>query len=311
MKKLLICSILLLSGCSEEFKPNGEYKQRLIVYAAIDASSATQLIRVYSTFSPEVYNPLVPSPNTEIANAFVQIKEGNSTYLFHDTLVTVNNGASGTRQVRAYINKAFQPEEDKIYSLKVHSSGFDTAKSSMTGISRGDLLPGNTALFSKPATEKYIALKVALGRNAHAYLAKISLEYIVGTDTLIREVPFAVMKDEFGHVLQRYYPKITFRDASSNITGNYETISFETAAYIAAVADIRKENSTTVKFRRAILTLIQFDNNLYTYYSITNSFGGASTIRLDEPDYTNISNGFGVYGMMTKEERSYGITGDL
>jgi len=176
----------------------------------------------------------------------------------------------------------------------------------MVGIYPGDILPGDISVLSKPSTKKYIPVKVALGKNAHAYLAKISLEYVVGNDTLIREVPFAVTKNEEGQVTKRFYPKISFRDASANFNGNYETISFESAAYIAAITDIRKENSTAVNFRRAILTLIQFDKGLFTYYSVANSYGGAATIRLDEPDYTNIDNGLGIFGMMTKLERSYG-----
>jgi len=311
MKRLFIGIVLILAGCSDNFNPNGEYQKKLIVYAVIDASTDKQFIRVYSTFSPEEYNPLTPSPNKEISNASVKIVDGNVSHNFHDTLITVNDGSAGTRQVRAYVHQGFQPVEEKLYTLSVYSTGFDTAKSSMVGIYPGDILPGDITLLSKPSTKKYIPLRVFLGKNAHAYLPKISLEYVVGNDTLIREVPFVVMKDEFGHVTKRIYPNIAFRDASSNIDGNYETIYFESAAYIAAIADIRQENSTSVKFRRAILTLIQFDKGLYTYYSVTNSFGGAATIRLDEPDYTNINNGFGIFGMMTKLERSYGVPSEL
>ena len=311
-KSALILLFLLLAGCSDDFSPNGEYRKRLIVYAVMDGSSSTQLFRVYSTFSPEVYDPLKSSPVTDIPNALVKIVDGYVTYQFHDTLITVSNPSGGTNQVRVYVNYGLLPVEKKVYALTVFAPGFDTVKSSISSMYSGDIIPGNPGLFAKPATEKYIPLRVSSGVNAKAYLAMIFLEYVVSGDTLKREVPVLVTKDIAGVVTERFYPKITFWDASTNLASSYETVTFESAAYISTISDIKKQyQGATVKFQRAILTLVQFDNSLYTYYSITNAFGGGSTIRLDEPDYTNISNGFGVFGMMTKQERSYGLPADL
>ena len=314
MKKTAFVILFLFAGCSDDFSPNGEYQKRLIVYAVIDGSSSTQMVRVYSTFSPDAYDPLLPSPNSDVANASVNIVDGNVSYIFHDTLITVSNGSGATKQVRAYVNYVLQPIENKTYVLTVFAPGYDTVKSAISGVFPGDIIPGNISLFSKPATEKYIPIRVSLGSNAKAYLAMISLEYEIPNDSVlkVKEVPVIVKKNESGEVIQRFYPKITFRDASSVLSTSYETITFESAAYTSVISDIKKEyQGITVKFRRAILTLIQFDNGLYTYYSITNAFGGGSTIRLDEPDYTNIVNGFGVFGMMTKQERSYGLPSDL
>ncbi len=64
MKKFVPILFVFLLGCSEDFSPNGEYRQRLIVYGVMDGGSSSQMIRVYSTFSPDQYDPLKPAPNS-------------------------------------------------------------------------------------------------------------------------------------------------------------------------------------------------------------------------------------------------------
>lgn len=311
MKKFIPFFFVLLLGCSEDFSPNGEYRQRLIVYGVMEGNSQSQMIRVYSTYSPDQYDPLRPAPNTEVTNASVRIVDGTTVVLFHDTLITVN-GPSGNRTVRVYVNNAFQPTEGKTYSLSVAVPGYDTVSSSFKGIFFGEVIT-NSSLLSKPGTEKFIPVRVATGLNSLAYLVTITLEYRVGSDTTLRrkESPMAVTKNSEGIVTKKFYPTLAYRNGSAVATTQYETVSFETAAYLSAISEIKAEFGSSAKFVRAIVTLKQFDTNLYTYYSITNSFGGSASLRLDEPDYTNITNGFGVFGMMTQQDRSYGLPADF
>jgi len=314
MKKIILIFSLIFSGCTSNFSPNGPYRQQLVVYAVLDGNTATQIIRVYGTFSPDEYDPLQPSPNKEIQNASVSVYDGQLTYNFHDTTIVVNNGNAGSRSVHAYVNYYFQPVEKQHYTLHVVAQGFDTSTAVITSISFGDILPGNINTLTKPGQEKTIPIRVALGANVRAFLPMVSFEYEVNNDGVqrTREVPIQIAKNEFGEVTKKFFPKISFRDASSNLTGSYETISFDTDAYLATALEIKKEYAgMTVKIRTAVLSLVQFDNSLYTYYSVANNFAGGATLRLDEPDYTNINNGFGVFGMQNKEVKVYGLPADF
>jgi hypothetical protein len=314
MKKNILFIVFLFFGCNSNFSPNGPYRQQLVVYALLDGSSATQLIRVYGTFSPNDYDPLQPSPNTEVQNASVSVYDGQLIYVFHDTTIIVNNGSTGNRSVHAYVNYSLQPVEKTTYTLTVAAQGFDTSKATITSISLGDILPGNVITLTKPGTETTIPIRIALGAKVRAFLPMIVFEYEVQNDGVLRtrEVPREVNLNELGEVTKKVYPKISFRDASSTMVGVYETISFNSDAYIATAKEIKNENAgRTVKFKTVLLTLIQFDNDLYTYYSVANNFAGSATLRLDEPDYTNIGNGFGVFGMQTKQVKTYGLPPDF
>ena len=315
MKKIIFSIVVLLSGCSSDFTPNGPYQQRLVVYAVLDGNTSTQFIRVYGSFSPNEYDPLQPSPNKEIYNASVTVDDGQSTYVFHDTTINVPTNGAGSRSVHAYVNYVLQAEEKKQYTATVAAKGFDTSKAVFKSISPGRiLLSGSHASLIKPADEKTIVISISLGENVQAFLPMIFFEYEVNNDSLIRtrEVPMKVLTSDFSDELTKIYPSIMLRSKSSDIIDPRETIVFNTDAYISTIIDIRKEHpNLKVKFKRALLKLVQFDNDLYTYYSIVNNFGGSSSLRLDEPDYTNFQNGFGVFGMYNSQIEAHVLPVDF
>jgi hypothetical protein len=49
----------------------------------------------------------------------------------------------------------------------------------------------------------------------------------------------------------------------------------------------------------ATYILTQVEPNLYMYYNLANGFQDEFSIRTDQPDYSNIQGGFGVFGAMT------------
>ncbi|MEK6571100.1 MAG: hypothetical protein AABZ61_07005 [Bacteroidota bacterium] len=54
-----------------------------------------------------------------------------------------------------------------------------------------------------------------------------------------------------------------------------------------------------MRFVQAVFYLIQFDEPLWNYHNVANNLGERYSVRTDEPDYTNIKGGFGVFGSAT------------
>jgi hypothetical protein len=61
----------------------------------------------------------------------------------------------------------------------------------------------------------------------------------------------------------------------------------------------KKHASAKIIFDRVVFQLLQADQNLYNYYMVTHSYRDLQSIRLDEPNYSNIEGGVGVVGSYT------------
>lgn len=319
MKKILIVLIaILFASCNDGFSPNGDYTPKLIVYSVLDAATDTQYVRVYSSFSPEQYVPDTQSPNTEIVNAVVRIADDSTEVLFRDTVITIQSGGSA-KTVRVYMAPNFRPKEKKQYQLTVQSGSYPVATSSATGLDPAQIIMTDTKPLFEPLPEKDIIFDVYLGKNSSAYLGTLFMEYEVlinGAWKLFsKEMPIDIVYDAAGKIAKRFYPIPVLYRSSATVYRNIQ-ISYQTEIYSAIISEIKEEHQASydakeLRFKDVRFTIVQFDNEVFTYYSVANNFPGATTIRLDEPDYSNMKNGYGIFGTIATQVKVYGIPGDF
>jgi hypothetical protein len=318
MKKITVTlTALLFLSCNEDFSPNGEYTPKLIVYSVLDAAADTQYVRVYSSYSPEQYAPNAPSPVTEIPNAVVRVYDDSSEYIFTDTLITIPNGSS-TSTIRVYKHPAFRPKDRKLYHLSVRSGTFPEAVSTATGMEAAQIIFRDSKPLFEPVPGKFITFDCYMGRNIGAYLPVLKLEYEILKSGIwiqyAKEVPIDIVLDPSGNVTKRFYP-IPILYEGTNVPNRLVYVSYTTEIFSATVREIKEEHAAdyeakNLRFKDIRFTLVQFNNELFTYYSVANNFPGAATIRLDEPDYSNITNGYGIFGTMSTQVKVYGTPGD-
>ncbi|MCK9408389.1 MAG: DUF4249 family protein [Bacteriovoracaceae bacterium] len=314
---ILIFALVFVS-CNDDFSPNGKYIPKLIVYSVLDAASDTQYVRVYSSFSPEQYVPDTQSPNTEITNAVVRVYDDSSEFIFTDTLVTVTVG-NVAKNIHVFMHAKFKPKERKLYHLSVQSGEYPATTSTATGIEFAQIIITDTKPLSVPEPGKNVTFDVYLGRNTGAYLAVMRVEFEVlrnGKWTVYSmEVPLDIVTDESGKVSKSYYPiPVLYRSKSA--PDRFIPVNFSTEVYSATIRRIKEEFLTdyetkNLRFKDVRFILTQFDNDIFTYYSVANNFPGATTIRLDEPDFTNMKNGYGIFGSISTQVKVYGIPSDF
>lgn len=307
---LLACALPVIFGCAENFSPNGPYEKKLIVYSILDASTDTQYVRVLSTYSPDDYDPQSPVPNREISNAIVVLNDGSTDFTFRDTVITVTNQSGNSQQIKMYVNYKVRLQQEQQLLLTVNAQGFTAAEAQSVALIPGDAYPINSGLFLTPTAGRIVQVNVTLGTNVLAYLVTIQIEYEYLTGSIwhpgLLEIPSAVLKNSDGIVTKKFYPNISYRSTGTGQVGRNQQMNFETEAYQVAVQEIKdKYQAAGLRFKQVLVTLQQFDTELYSYYSVTNNFPGTTTLRLDEPDYTNIKGGFGIFGNVTKQTRSY------
>lgn len=78
-------------------------------------------------------------------------------------------------------------------------------------------------------------------------------------------------------------------------------VVFGAAGYAAVVSQLRQRyTGGRVRLKGTRFVLTQLDNWFYAYYSVANGFPDSGTLRLDEPDYTNINGGLGVFAVSSE-----------
>lgn len=281
-------SFLLLSGCESTFSPDGRYAEKMVVYAIFSTTSDTQIVRVYGT-----YPSLGSAAETEIPDAQVTLKKGDSTFTFRDTTLERTDTSRYRTRIKAFVGYHIRPEPGARYQLSVASPSHGTATAAATAMYPGRMIvrndvPGN------------FQVGVVLGQYTRAFLLRMFLEYdlLVDSTRIIRtvEIPRAVDAGTG----ELYYPTPTSNEIGS--------VVFSAEGFARVVERLRQEfPGGRIRLRRTMYRLTELDEALYAYYSTVNGFPDSGTLRLDEPDYTNITGGLGVFAM-TSQTVSYADT---
>jgi len=149
------------------------------------------------------------------------------------------------------------------------------------------------------AASDSIVLAANFGTTAGAFVLRLYVEYeltLGGTTTLQKkEVPLSISVDGSGN---RMYAYPSFARVPQVETGNGFATGitwFPKSTFAATETGITANNPAgSARITAALFTMTQIDDALYNYYYILNGPKDLSTIRLDAPDYTNVTNGLGI-----------------
>lgn len=300
----VLAALCLGPGCDEGFDPNGPYVERTVVYGILTNRTDVQFIRVYATVAP--YRN---SSETDIADADVRVTGDSVEHVFRDTVVVVTTSDSSTVSRRMYVAYGFPLQENALYRLRVTSPSPGAVSSVTRSMYNGTLFILNEQVLSIPMSDSRLSVLVSLGANAPAYILRLYLEYEIRRNDLWirgeREIPSDVGTGRHGEQVFLYPRPIERGGGELTDTPGRERVHFAISGYRAVVADIRSSAAgDSLRFLRAHVVLTQIDEALYAYYNTVNRFPDGGSLRLDEPDYTNIVGGLGVFGATSETRRS-------
>ncbi len=286
-------------GCDVAFNPKDDYADKLVVYSILDPTKRTQFARVYLTYNVAGTNPLVNVADKQVQNASVRvIDDRGQAYLFRDSLVKRESSDRYTSDIIAYYSDQLTPSPGKRYKLEVSAPGFERSVTEVT-------VPEPYLIFvnGRRSTIPLLAdsgnvcncfhVSVFGGNGAKGQLTRFFLDYTVKKPgepkiKFRREVPVSLRRLSDGRVVP-VYPQ---PDRATFLEFPHQ-LFFNTLSEI-----LSSEPSAQIDVTEATFMSYAMDPALYNYYLIAHGFGDPFSVRLDQPDFTNIQNGLGVFGAL-------------
>ncbi len=299
------------TGCNDQFNPNGPYSETLVVYAVLSSPGTVQYVRVYSTYPPPGDLNYAPGDN-QVTDAVVTVTQGNTTYQFTPTTVPRRDTSHYHSSIVAYVAHNFSLTPNASYALTVTSPSHGSASANATALyDAGIALPLPGAV-QNPDLGTDIQVIVTPGVTTAAYVVRFFLDFrAVSTieSTGVRvEVPSGFQSPPVSG--QYVYPRPVARGngiPAPNLGD--EIYLFSAGTYKDFLSHLKQQFPTdTLQFQDAVFTVTQLDQSLFAYYNVINGFPDQVSIRLEVPDYTNISNGLGVFGASTVDSVKFGVS---
>lgn len=296
MRKLILKLIILLLfisviSCEDNFSPKSDFSEKYILYCILNVDSSKQTAVLIKSYDVSGFDPYVNEYSPFIAGADIKIRQKDNVYFMHDTSAMFEDVSRYNEPINFYYVDNFNsigndsieivatlPTGKKLYSITKAPENivFDRSNNSV-------LPPEETDIFTFSWNN--------LGTNIW-YLPKLEFYYVKDGITKSKLVP--IVYESVNGQMQPIYPT----------TANKNFVNFTLSALNLAFAEISKgdPDKSSYKILGAKLSVLVFNEHLSNYYSTTNGFLDDFTIVLDEADYTNVSGGFGVFGILRQQQ---------
>jgi hypothetical protein len=295
-------AFLVFAGCNQPFEPDGPPNSKLVVYSILNAASDTQYVRVGTTFE----NP----PGPEVTGATVVMETNGHTIPFRDTTLVraTANGSADTLHAYIAYHQAVTP--GNFYQLVVTTPDGRSVSASAQALLVPTIALQDAKILDRSGTAQ-ITLNTLFRSLGGAFVAHFYLDYYAfvdgGWELHRTEVPLSRTYDAAGNPALTYPALSLVRGVAT--AQKTLPIIFDTLLYAQTRSDIIQEYpAAPVIWLQGVFVLTQIDDVLYNYYYVNNGPVDRSSIRLDQPDYTNIPRGLGVFGSSVTVTQSYPIT---
>ncbi|MBI3110742.1 MAG: DUF4249 family protein [Ignavibacteriales bacterium] len=285
-------------SCDESFSPKGPYEPVLVVYSVLSNRKQEQYVRVYSTYDPPRFDPYEVSVETPVRDAFVRITRQSTSIVLHDTVVYRRDTLRYRDGIHVYVGNSPTPEPGQTYSLEVQAPGFPTASSSVTLPAKAIFQFAATAAaaIQNPRFARPIDVGVNISTLTRLFQIQLFVVFEYREGSVVRadsmEVPLSAPDTS---LTDAQWPLPAYADRQGIVQ------RFGGTAYKAIMDRIVYKHSVAVKFVRTTVHVTQVGEPLFNYHNIIGGFNDEFSIRTDQPDYTNIAGGFGLFAAYVLE----------
>jgi len=303
---LFVIVVSLILGCEEPFTPKGEFREEPVVYVILSNLSDTHYARIYRTYNPPAFDPFEQKTDNPIVGALVTLSEPTiGQAVFRDTVIARADSSRYTTPIEAYVCSPLQLRRGKRYTLQVQPPGGPTLTEDALVPELGyiSIYKNQPAVTGQSVIEPSIGIRVTVPTTTRGYLVRfhVTFEALQNAVWVPHEIEIPYFVNNPGLPEERYeYYGVTRSIETEGTFGTVvtHTADFDILSYGLVISRLYKQYGGTgsVRFKQAVFTLTQVEKQLYNYYNISRGFRDPNSIRVDEPDYTNITGGGGVFG---------------
>ncbi|MCX7875054.1 MAG: DUF4249 family protein [Melioribacteraceae bacterium] len=289
--------IFLSISCDDNVNPKANFKEEYVLNCVLKADTNYQIATISKSYDVDGYDPNSNKIDPFIKGATIKVYYRDSIFTFKDTSTQRSADSKYNTPINFYYIKKLKPSS---YSQLKIEALLPNGKI-LTASTESFFL--NTLYFSK-TVDTYPPI------NANKIIFswdKISGDKFESTIYFAPELAIVYSKFENGN-WNKYYKKVPIRYLENSpdkppiypeISVGKNSVSFDTLAFGVALREISKDitQRKNYKIENALFRLLILDKNLAAYYSLQKTFLDEFSVRINQPDFTNIKGGLGIFGI--------------
>ncbi len=292
MKKVILLFPLLVSfyfiSCDDSFNPYAPFTEDYVLNGIVRGDTSYQVVTLTHSYRPNGTDPLAYKNDPAIAGARIELMYDNKIYVLRDSSITRTDTSQFDTPFRFFYTNDLRPDVNKTISIKaiLPNGKILEAETKTPNVSKygSGFFNGNSDYTFPPDTgaKSYVSWE-DIGN--YVYAPDININYQVMGDSTFYEIAVPASFDEDGTPKYVKPTKDIF-------------MSFDTSAVRKTLDELASKygNKSKLKIINITVDIQVYDEYLSLYYSSIRLGMDSFTIRIDNPDYSNIKGGYGIFG---------------
>jgi hypothetical protein len=285
---VITCLVILLINlsCDQSFNPKAPFREQYVLNCIIRGDSVSQVAQLSKTYDVSGFDPGTNNIDPAITGAPIYLKWRGKLYQMKDSSISRTDTSRYKGPIKFYYTNAIKPAfNDSIEIMAIPSPG--VLLSSRTKI------PYNVYFGNSPSFIKGDELVLDINWTARDlglfFLPRMKIIYQKRNEVPVITHSFEVPIDYSNYQGTEIpdYPGISPASSIEFVRTNIDKAMLQIS---------NGDDKLNYRFLRIDFELLIFDQFLAGYISTTNGFFDNLSIRLDEPNYTNINGGLGIFG---------------
>lgn len=293
---LLFMSVLVIISCEDSFSPKGQFEEGYSFFCVINGNSSVQKAYVTKNYNPSNLAPNTFEGDKSIPDAKVMLFYKDSSFSFHDsTLLSQEDG----RIYNSYFLNNFSVSENQMSITVVMNDGSVLTSNEMcTGNLRFSYESQKNIIYDLKGTYNIAFYDKP---NLFYFSPRLFINYVEkkGNENINKRI----------EVPRRYIPNgkdmiPVYPDLAERLEYYYPVLMIEKT--IESINEITPPNSIIV-IKNLTVEVLEVSAPLAAYYKINKTYNDGFTIKSQQPGYSNISGGKGIFGYKYTSELSVGL----
>ena len=309
MKKLIFfllisINIILLISCDDQVDPKTDFKDVYALNCVIRGDTSIQVATITHSYNVDGYDPLTNTNDPFIKGAIIKLTydADGKTYTFRDTSVSRPADSRYSTPLNFYYIKNFQPKSEGTISIEATLPGGKVLRANSTTFFVSPYIIQNNdysipiTVFGNYLVFNWTSLTSTKDEKIY-YVPELVIKYAKvqnGTQVeMQKKIPLFYISGDNGDI--PLYPSI-----QGNITNaRFDTSTIHRALVEISAGDPNKQNYI---IHKAVFRLLIADKNLAIYYAAQKTFLDEFSVRVTQPEFTNINGGLGIFGTLTSTQ---------
>lgn len=294
MKKILsaVLLIFVIISCKENVEPFAGYKEKYVVFCALDIDSLYQSVVVSKNYSINEFNN--PSTSHEIKDATVRITSGSDVINFTLTKTERIQKDRYADDLYYYANNNFRPKENTQYFLEVVLSNGEILKGTC-------ITPKKYVIIQKidsslPTTDEDYGFLMRYDDNQLKYF------YYPKFEVYYNEKINGIWKKKNMNIPAYMNNRDGLVSFSNHKVDIYPFAYFNNDALRYKMQEFAKKSEPKENYQILLAEYVLYvmEEHLGKYFVASKADNSNLTAIVDTYDYSNISGGYGIFGAFYK-----------